>query len=42
MLVDDDRGKFFLDSKGGFYKVKFIDYEMSIVYYVVVKVIDNG
>lgn len=41
-MFDDDNGKFVLDSKGSFYKVKFIDYEMSIVYYVVVKVIDDG
>ena len=41
-LVDDDGGKFALDSKGGLYKAKSTDYETSTVHYVVAKVTDNG
>ena len=41
-LVDDDSGKFALDSKGGLYKAKSTDYETSKVHYVVAKVTDNG
>lgn len=41
-MVDDDNGRFGLDNNGGIYKVKFIDYEISKVYYIVVNVIDNG
>lgn len=41
-LVDDDSGRFALDSKGGLCKAKFTDYETSKVHYVVAKVTDDG
>ena len=41
-LVDDDSGKFALDSKGGLYKANSTDYETSTVHHVVAKVTDNG
>jgi len=41
-LVDDDSGKFALDSNGGLYKANSTDYETSTVHHVVAKVNDNG
>lgn len=41
-LVDDDSGRFGLDSKGGVYKAKSTDYETSKVHYIVAKVTDDG
>ena len=41
-LVDDDSGRFSLDSKGNLYKAKSTDYETSKVHYIVAKVSDNG
>ena len=41
-LVDDDSGRFSLDSKGVLYKAKSTDYETSKVHYIVAKVTDDG
>ena len=41
-LVNDDSGRFALDSKGSLYKAKSTDYETSKVHYVLAKVTDDG
>ena len=41
-LVDDDNGRFALDSQGSLYKANKTDYETNKVHYVVAKVTDDG
>ena len=41
-LVDDDTGRFSLDSKGVLLKAKSTDYETSKVHFIVAKVTDDG
>ena len=41
-LVDDDAGRFVLDSEGVLYKAKSTDYETSKVHHIVAKVTDDG
>ena len=41
-LVDDDSGRFALDSERTLYKAKSTDYETSKVHFIVAKVTDDG
>lgn len=41
-LVDDDAGRFGLDSKGVLYKAKSTDYETNKVHFIVARATDNG
>ena len=41
-LVDNDAGRFVLDSEGVLYKAKATDYETSKVHHIVAKVTDDG
>ncbi|XP_068740239.1 protocadherin Fat 4-like [Montipora capricornis] len=41
-LVDDDSGRFSLDSKGTLYKAQSTDYETSKVHFIVARVMDDG
>ena len=41
-LVDDDSGRFSLDSKGTLYKAQSTDYETSKVHFIVARVTDDG